>query len=329
MTKHVRLTVVALLLLVGGGYMLVRPVPVPEDITYGVSFSKLHAEELELDWRRTYRAILDELGVRHIRLSAHWDMIEPREGEYHWEELDFQMNEARARDVSVILAIGRRLPNFPECHDPAWAETLDVEERRRAILKTVRAVTERYKGYENLRYWQVENETYLTSFAREHCGELDEKTLDAELELVRSLDSGHRVLMTDSGEFGRWWPAYDKGDVFGTTMYLYVWNQRFGKVRYPIDAWFFRAKQRLATLLPGEKDIILIELGAEPWLLTSIVKAPLDVQFERMGLDKMNEMLDVALRSGFREQYLWGAEWWYWLTLQGERAHWDRAKGLF
>jgi hypothetical protein len=320
------------LILIGaaiGVFLLVRPVPVPEEVAYGVSFSKLHAEELGLDWRQTYRAILDDLGVKRLRLSAHWTMIQPREGVFSWTELDYQMSEARRRGVSVILGVGRRLPNFPECHEPDWVQELEESEKRQAVLDMVRAVVERYRNYENIRYWQVENESHLTTFAREHCGGLDELALDLELKLVRELDPDRQILMTDSGEFGRWWPAWNRGDVFGTTMYLYVWNQRFGKVRYPIDAWFFRAKQRLAKLLLQDKPVILAELGTEPWLLTSIVEAPLDVQLERMGLDKMREMLDVAGRSGFDETYLWGAEWWYWLVLQGREEHWEFAKELF
>ena len=312
-----------------GVFLLVRPVPDPGDVRYGVSFSKIHSEELELNWRQAYIAILDDLGVRNIRLSAHWTMIEPQEGRFNWTELDYQMNEARRRGVSVILGVGRRLPNFPECHVPDWARGLDRSEHREAVLDMVEATVERYRGYDNIRYWQVENEAYLTTFAKEHCGEFDKDAIDEELALVRELDPDREILMTDSGEFGRWWPAWNRGDVFGTTMYLYVWNQRFGKTRYPIDAWFFRAKQRIAKLLLKDKKIILVELGTEPWLLTSIIAAPIDLQMERMGLDKFDEMLGVARRSGFDETYLWGAEWWYWLALQGERGHWERAQELF
>lgn len=316
-------------LFVVGIYFLIRPVGVPDDVTYGVSFSKLHSSELGLDWRRTYLAILDDLGVRHVRLAAHWTMIEPERGEYQWADLDFQVGLARERGATVILGVGRRLPNFPECHDPEWVKGLSVEERREAVLDMVRAVVERYRRYDNILYWQIENEAYLTTFATEHCGGFDDKTIDLELALVRELDPDRRILMTDSGEFGRWWPAWNRGDVFGTTMYLYVWNQRFGKVRYPIDAWFFRAKQRLARLFLKDRDVILVELGMEPWLLTSIIRAPVSLQMERMGLDKMNEMLDVARRSGFDTQYLWGAEWWYWLKVQGEEGHWELAQELF
>ena len=47
---------------------------VPEKITYGMSFNTLYARELGLDWKQSYDAIVDDLGVRHFRLAAHWPM---------------------------------------------------------------------------------------------------------------------------------------------------------------------------------------------------------------------------------------------------------------
>ena len=44
--------------------------PVPEQITYGMSFNTMYARELGLDWKVTYDAILNDLGVRHLRLAA-------------------------------------------------------------------------------------------------------------------------------------------------------------------------------------------------------------------------------------------------------------------
>ena len=102
-----------------------------EDFKYGVSFSRFHTDELGLDWKEVYLAILDDLAVRHFRFSAHWPLTEPEEGKYNFEELDFQMKEAEKRDASVILAVGRRLPGWPECHEPKW---LQVESGRWQVI---------------------------------------------------------------------------------------------------------------------------------------------------------------------------------------------------
>ena len=105
----------------------------PEEITYGVSFNTLYAEELHLDWKKVYLAILDDLKVRHLRLSSHWTMVEPKQDIFNFSELDFQISEAEKRDADVILGVGRRLPRWPECHVPEWAKDMPWEEQKLEI----------------------------------------------------------------------------------------------------------------------------------------------------------------------------------------------------
>lgn len=299
----------------------------PEKLTYGTSFSRFHSEELKLNWKETYLAILNDLGVRNFRFSAHWPLTEPEEGKFNFTELDFQIKEARKVGASVILAVGRRLPGWPECHEPAWVKDLSKEEKQKKILAYIRKVVERYKGYENILYWQVENEPYLAFFSRSACGELDEEFLKKEIALVKELDA-RPVILTDSGEFSTWHNAYVQSDVFGTSIYLYIWNRILGPIRYPIMPAFFRIKHNIIKILFKDKPALVIELSAEPWLLQPIVDTPIDVQLSRMGVDKFNEMIDFSSKTGFDTFYLWGAEWWYWMKLNGHPEFWERAKNL-
>src|SRR3990167_7262255 len=85
---------------------------IPEKISYGVSFSKFHADELKLDWKETYLALLNDLKVKHFRFSAHWPNTEPQEGKFNFSELDFQMAETKKHGADAILAVGRRLPGW-------------------------------------------------------------------------------------------------------------------------------------------------------------------------------------------------------------------------
>ena len=39
-------------------------------VEYGISFNINHANSLELDWRETYLAMLDDLKPKYIRISA-------------------------------------------------------------------------------------------------------------------------------------------------------------------------------------------------------------------------------------------------------------------
>ncbi len=302
----------------------------PEKITYGVSFSRFHADELNLDWKETYLAILNDLNVKNFRFSAHWPLTEPEEGKYNFEELDFQMKEAKNAGASVILAVGRRLPGWPECHEPEWAKSLDKEGKQEKILKYIETVVDRYKDSGVIKYWQVENEPFLSFFSQQTCGPLDEGFLDKEIALVKKLDPSKPVLVTDSGEFGTWYKAYQKGDVFGTSMYLYIWwRHGIGPLRYPITPAFFRIKNNLMNLIYGPKPKMVIELSAEPWLLEPIVNAPMETLLSRMGPDKFNEVIDFSSQTGFDTMYLWGAEWWYWMKLKDHPEFWSRAKELY
>jgi len=304
-------------------------IPREEELKYGISFSRFHTDELKLDWEETYLALLNDLGVRDFRFSAHWPLTEPKEGKYNFSELDFQMREAKAKDATVILAVGRRLPGWPECHVPEWAKDLSWEEQQTRILKLIEIVINRYKTYDNILYWQVENEVFLTGFSRSNCGAFDRNFLQKEIDLVRSLDT-RPVLATDSGELGTWYGAYKAGDVFGTSMYLYIWPRSLGfPIRYPIPPAFFRIKHNIITWLFGTKPSIVIELSTEPWLLQPIVDTPMDVLLRRMGLDKFNEMITFSSKTGFDTFYLWGAEWWYWMKLNGHPEFWERAQQIY
>ena len=303
--------------------------PVPETISYGMSFNTPYARELGLDWQETYDAIIDELGVRKLRLAAHWPMVEPADGVWNFAELDYQIEKAEAVGATVVFAVGRRLPRWPECHIPDWVRDLSEADAQAAQLEYMTKVIERYKDSPAIIYWQVENEPYLSVFAFEHCGPLDEEFFAREIALVRELDATRPILVTDSGNLGTWAGAYRHGDAFGTSVYVYFWNPELGQFRTLLPPWFYRAKERVMELWYGEKPSYLIELSAEPWLIEPVVNVPLQVQYSRMNVDKFNDILEYAAKIRYEEQYLWGAEWWYWLHLQGEDAMWNRGKELF
>ncbi len=301
----------------------------PEQIVYGASFNTLYARELNLDWKETYDAMLNELGVRHLRLAAHWTMVEERQDEYDFSELDYQVARAEEVGATVVMAVGRRLPRWPECHIPEWAASLSEAERNEQLLSYIETVINRYKDSPAITVWQVENEPFLEVFAFEHCGHLDTDLLDKEIALVRSLDGTRPILVTDSGNLGTWAGAYSRGDMFGTSVYVHFWNPDLGQFRTFLPPWFYRVKDNVMSLVYGEKTSVLIELSAEPWLIEPITDVDLETQFTRMNPEKFEDILQYAEGTYYEEQYLWGAEWWYWLHLQGRSDMWDRAKELY
>jgi hypothetical protein len=329
MWKNLFIGFLIFVLLVGFAVALLAQKEKPEEIIYGMSFNTPYARELGLEWNEVYDAILDDLGVRHLRLAAHWPMVEPIPNIYNFEELDYQIARAEEVGAEVVFAVGRRLPRWPECHTPGWADELTLAARNAAQLRYVEVVVNRYKDSPAITVWQVENEPFLAMFAFEHCGVLDTDFLDREIELVRALDPSRPILITDSGNLGTWHGSYTRGDIFGTSVYVHFWNPELGQFRTWLPPWFYRVKDNLMRVLFGNQETVLIELSAEPWLLEPIVDVPLDVQFTRMNLQKFEDIITYAERTHYEKQYLWGAEWWYWLYLQDRPEMWERGKKLF
>ena len=301
----------------------------PEKIEYGSSFNALYARELGLDPEEVFLSILDDLGVRKLRLASHWSMVEPVRDQFDFSELDFQVKEAGLRGAEIILGVGRQLPRWPECHVPEWAQTLPWEEQKEEIKELITTVVLRYKDTDAIVLWQVENEPFLDIFAREHCGELDEAFLHEEIALVKELDPTRGILVSDSGNLGTWAGAYKAGDVFGTSVYVYFWNSEIGPFKSILPPAYYRIKSNVMWLLYGKKPTLLIELSAEPWLLQPVVDTPIETQLERMNIEKFEEIILFGEQTRFDTQYLWGAEWWYWLKEQGEESFWLRAQKLF
>ncbi|MCI5108503.1 MAG: hypothetical protein MRY49_01500 [Candidatus Pacebacteria bacterium] len=302
--------------------------PAPRNITYGMSFSRFRTNELNLSYEKTYLAIMDDLGVRNFRFSAHWPITEANNNQFNFYELDFQIKELNKRDGKFILSVGKRLPRWPECHVPEWAKDVSEDELQEEILDYITEVVLRYKDEENMIYWQVENEPFLALFAEETCPIVDVDFLKKEIELVKSLDPDTPVLVTDSGNLGTWYEPWKLGDAFGTSLYRYFWNPEIGTFKSRLPASFFKLKHNVVRLISGDKPTMIIELSAEPWLVDSIINTDIDIQLQRMDIDKFKEIISFAEKTGFDQQYLWGAEWWYWMRENGHPEFWQYGKEI-
>jgi len=298
------------------------------ELAYGVTFSKKQAVSLGLDWQRVYLDMFDNLGLEKLRLPAYWDEIENKAGEYNWQDLDWQINEASKRDVEIILAIGGRLPRWPECHFPSWAEELSDGQRSGRILQYIRETIERYRDNNNIVAWQIENEPFLSHFGE--CPELEKRFLDEEIALARNLDD-RSIVVTDSGELSVWVPAAQRADIFGTTMYRDTYSKFLERyIHYPITASFFRFKKNIARIFAKPDKWIVIELQAEPWGPKSYQNLNQEERNRTMNLEKFKDIIDFARQTGFREFYLWGVEYWYWeKEINNNPAIWQEAKKLF
>ena len=308
------------------------PYDANREIRWGITFSDKYSRALGLDWRANLNAIVTELRPKKMRLIAYWDEIEKERGAYDFSDLDWELDRAREQGIRVTLVVGMKVPRWPECHVPAWAQALAPDDRETLLREYIPQVIERYKNHPEIAAWQVENEPFL-KFGL--CATRGADLLNQEIVLVRSLDAAHPIIVTDGGEFGLWTKAIRAGDIFGTTMYRRVYPPTIGRytgiIDYPFRPSFFRLKQKLARFLTGEKEkpFIVIELQAEPWGNVEIPLLPYQEQIDIFSPDYFRETIEYAKQSGFDEYYLWGSEWWYFAgAAHGNWTYWNEVKKL-
>jgi len=189
------------------------------DVEFGVTYSPRYAASLGLDPEALYAEMLDELGVRHVRLPAYWDELEPEPGVFDFAGVDPYLEAARARGVGVVLVVGYKQPRWPECYPPPWAADLPTEQLREHILALVGAVVTHARAYPNVTMWQVENEPFRTFGECRGFDVLTPELVAEEMRIIKALDP-RPVLMTDTGELSTWVTAMRLSDeYFGSTLY--------------------------------------------------------------------------------------------------------------
>ena len=297
-----------------------------QEVTFGVTFSHKYASQLGLDWTETYWAIINKLGVKNVRLAVYWDLIEEENNFFNLADYEWMVEEAAKKDVNIIMVIGRRTPRWPECHDPKWLASMDKEDQERELMEMLEKVVNHFKKYKNISVWQVENEPLLNLFGK--CPPADKGLLAKEVALVRSLDT-RPIMITDTGELSSWDEAASLADIFGITMYRVVWNRFIGVWRYPWPPAYYYFKAKRISKKYNLDKIIVSELQAEPWTKGGVNIREMKIwdQFDTFDLDDFRSNLEYVKRAGFRESYLWGVEWWYWLKKEKNHPEfWNEAK---
>ena len=321
------LFVVIAIFLVSFFYLFIGRAPQQKNIKWGVNFSQKFTEIMGLDWRKTYLALFEDLGVKNLKLITHWDWMEGKRDEFFTNDLDWQIEEAEKHDVKLILVIGMKTGRWPECHIPVWAKSLPKEEQQKEVLKHIKNIVLRYKGSDAIEKWQVENEPF---FPFGECPWSDKEFVKKEVELVKLLDPTREVIISDSGEFSLWISAAKIGDIVGTTMYRRVWSR---ELKFYFGSFFPRVyywrKAQIIKRVFG-KDVICVELQAEPWGPVLLYDLPVEEQKKTMDLEQFKKNIEFAKKTGLKEFYLWGAEWWYWMKdKQNQPEIWNEAKKLF
>lgn len=298
----------------------------------GATYSPKYAKELGLDPKITYLKVLDELGVKAIRLPVYWNEVEKSPNEFDFSDVDYYLMEAQKRDVAVILSLGYKQPRWPECYAPTWIESLPKQEKNQRIIELVKKEVEYFKKYPNIILWQVENEPL---FYFGECNKPDEDSysvLEEEVKVVKEADN-RPVMLTNTGELSNWIVEMKLGDQFGTTLYRTVWSPQFGIVDYPTPPFFYQIKDSLSGVVVGgnKKPTIIAELQAEPWMPDgkSAIEVEASEQARLMPVGKLEDHISYAKETGFKKAYLWGVEWWYFMEKNGYPEYVEYGKELF
>lgn len=328
--KYTLITLLSLILFPFMLYLYLAPTKA-EKVTYGLNFSNKYAQELNLDWKKTFDEILLEVPTKKFRIAVYWDEVQKDSISYDYSNIKYQLDALeKYPDSEVILVFGRKVIRYPECHEPKWwQEIRDEDEKKVVLLNYVDRTVSELKSYKSIKYWQVENEAM---FPFGECTSLTNlsETLEKEIEIVRNQDT-RKILIQDSGEGGFWIPSSKMGDYLGISMYRKVWFDLFGMLtqnsfalKYPLGPSFYKIKAFLLGI-PVEK-IKATEVQAEPWgPVRNYILRDEEVN-KTMSKEDFIAIFEFTKESGFEEFHLWGVEWWYHMKKEhGNTFYWDTA----
>ena len=317
---------VALLLL--GFLFIPGPTPAGKSVEYGMTFSRPYAQnDLHLNPDDVLSAALDDLGIRRFRMGAYWKYIQPLRGTWNFDELDKDVQAISDRKGTIVLAIGQKLPRWPECWQPDWAKQLPPAEQQAETLNYIQTVVERYRANPAIIAWQVENEP---QFEYGECSRTDPSFHKEEIALVRRLDPTRPIYTTDSGELSFWTTFGKSVDRLGVSVYRVVRNPTLGTFRYFfLPPSFYRRKAELLSPF-GVPSIYVSEFQMEPWSNKALLETPVDDQLKTFDLKQMRANIDYASHMGLSPVDFWGVEWWYWMkTTQNHPELWEAAKAIW
>jgi len=294
-----------------------------------VTFSPRYAEELGLSPRSTFEHIINDLRPAKIRLPVYWDEIQKTAtSSLDFSRLDFYVRRAEEKGVKLTLAIGYKVPRYPECFIPEWAHNLSESDFDKSILKEIGVVVNRYKNSPALDMWQVENEPF---FPFGQCSRpISTGRLKSEIHKVHELDKTHPVMITESGEFGFWSITPQETDVLGVSLYRRQLSPYISWFKSPLPPFFYEAKTNLFKFFHGQnKEVVVSELQTEPWANDPLLKTGVSYQLKVMPVSDIKDNIEFSKNAGFNSIYLWGVEWWYYIAEKGHPEYLNAAIQIF
>jgi hypothetical protein len=320
-------------------YMIASAQIAASSAQIGATYSTKYATILGLDWRSVYLELLHDLNIQYVRLPVYWDQIEKEPGVFDWADIDWQLEQAAKTNTKVLIALGYRVPRWPECYAPGWAKTQRADQFKQSLFAMLSAVVGHCGAHVAVEAWQVENEPFAVKHGHGiECRDLTH-LLAEEVEFVRSCDPCARPIVVTYPHLPRllpWWNAtLVYGDIAGIDIYTKLW------LDFRLYKGYIKPLQFAPYLLPSlrqhrvlasqaGKQLWVMELQAEPWGPRLASELSQDEAFASISPDMLIENIQYVLKSGISRMYLWGIEWWmYQRETQANTAMWEIGKSIF
>ncbi len=313
------------------------PPPVLNPPLVGFTFSP----EAIVDGRPPVAALAELLQALQpdvVRLPVYWGSVAPTASTFDYSQVDALIKAVEthnaskdARRTQVVLVVGARNLVYPEVHLPGWVDTSKVHKLQSLLSSAtykryLTATFNRYADLGVLRAWQVENEPLDPAFLGKVSGALPESMVRAEVDLLRSIDLVHEVIVTTFNSahpildvegaspiawlyqhlpgakpVGHPAQALTVGDTLGLDLYVVTEttplqvisaSTRIAWKEESLDFWQTQAQKT-------GRSLWITEMQASPWVGTTGFKP--------------NDLIESALAyhgHGVSAYLLWGVETW-------------------
>lgn len=286
----------------------------------GTTFSHRHLKYLRLDLDESLNDLLS-LNLDLIRLGVYWDDVETEASKYNFTEIKKLLNFFTKNNQNVLLTVGMKAPRWPEFYIPKWIKNKNPKHLESQVLKLIEASVAELKGYECIKYWQIENEPLDPSGSSRQTVPYD--TLKREKELLRGLDERPVVINLWGNQLSKrkvYLEVKEIADIIGIDLYYKTpWIRGY---RGPRDT-----DEKIKRILGGlDKPFWITELQAEPW----------ERNESAARLDNPPSLIPKLLRDNFNRAkkinpsaiFLWGSEYWMYKKKNGDLRLWDTAKEI-
>lgn len=313
----------------------------------GTTFSPLQCHYIGLDFRAAFREICT-LGFDRIRLCAYWHEIESQQGQFDFSTLDWLLAEAERCKIDVVLAVGMKVPRWPEFHFPSWVSdryetgagdrALDLRSPALAelALTFVNTVVNHCRYSPAIKYWQIENEPF-TQLEIAGGRFLSPEFVQGQVSLVRSrLWQNQKILLTNAihlpkPKLTEDLPAFQNSllaaDAVGFNVYTKVPAGNSGAYIEPHRAFWDQLHDWQIQLSNAGKESWIAEAQAEPWEPRKLVALD-KPDFPSASPKRMQVLVNTLARSNYSTVLLWGCEYWVWHKTQGRNLWWWTAKRI-